>query len=89
MVTGTTGSLDANGGGGEIDSFAVGGGGAGGRVAVAYVSDTSSFLSGLTAAGVATGGTGQAPATNGSTGTLVKTVYTAPAQPTVDSPGTI
>ncbi|MEY4744384.1 MAG: hypothetical protein RL272_329, partial [Candidatus Parcubacteria bacterium] len=68
----STGTFSAKGGNGAVGSSYKSGGGGGGRVAVAYNSDASGAcpLSGLTAAGVAPGGTATAAATAGATGTL-------------------
>lgn len=83
-LSGTTGSVSADGGDG-IDGTGDGGGGGGGRISITGI-DNTTFMSGLTAAGVATGGTGPGAASNGSNGTLYTLLYTVPVTPSISSP---
>ncbi|KPJ84760.1 hypothetical protein AMJ57_05520, partial [Parcubacteria bacterium SG8_24] len=102
--SGTFGSFSVAGGlgaigGGTPGGHDDGGSGGGGRVAVHYATDSSSFLSGLTAAGVAPGGAAQDSGEAGDTGTLytnqtndppVVTVVThSPPSPFIDDVVTI
>jgi hypothetical protein len=98
-ISGTTGTISADGGSGGDGTSANGGGGGGGRIAISYETDSSSFLSGLTAAGVATGGAGPDDAADGVVGTLylnntnpapvVTSVTHLPASPFTDTPVTV
>lgn len=82
---GSTGSFSVAGGNGGDGGAADGGGGGGGRVAVYYVTDSSSFLSGLAASGVAPGGIGPGAAADGSVGTLYLFDTTTPIATTPTS----
>ncbi|MCW1929689.1 MAG: hypothetical protein KIH62_000045, partial [Candidatus Kerfeldbacteria bacterium] len=85
-LAGTTGTWSVAGGNGAVGSTSRGGGGGGGRIAILYGSDSSSWRSGLTAAGVAPGGTATSAAVAGSVGTLYMGALTVPTTPTITLP---
>ncbi|NBS68407.1 hypothetical protein EBT31_05770, partial [bacterium] len=77
-LAGSTGSVSAAGGNGFSGGSMNGGGGGGGRVAIYYGTDSTSFVSGLSAASVAAGGTGPSAAADGTAGSLyTSATYTA------------
>lgn len=89
ISTGTlagAGSVNANGGDGGNGSQRDGGGGGGGRIAIYYATDSSSFLSGMTAANTAIKGSGPDSADDGVDGTLYTAQYNAPNKPTTTAP---
>ncbi|MBU0981689.1 hypothetical protein KKC94_03260, partial [Patescibacteria group bacterium] len=68
-------------GGNGCDSAYDGGGGGGGRICIVYTTDSSTWLSSLSAATNAAGGTGPGAATDGTAGSLDKTTCTSFNQP--------
>lgn len=90
MTTGTLagdGTVKAVGGNGATVGGVDSGGGGGGRVAIKYATNSSTFLASMTASNSATGGTkGGAAAGDGSDGTLSTTQYSVPSALTITAP---
>lgn len=70
ILSGVSGKLSADGGDGLDGGLYDGGGGGGGRISVLYQTDSSDYLAGFTAAGVAVEGAGPGGAVDGSIGTF-------------------